>query len=274
MDFIKFHGLGNDYLVLHSDRPALSSATVRLICDRHRGVGSDGILEPIATTNADAGLRIWNPDGSLAEKSGNGLRIYARYLFDYHSFPAQFSIEVAAGVVQCQIHPENIRVEMGFASFDPSQVPCKTQLRETPVAVGDTSLALTAVGLGNPHCVVFCNAPLDSLPWRAWGAELEKHDLFPNRTNVQFALVKSPHVIDARIWERGAGETQASGSSACAIAAAAVALGLATDTIAIHMPGGSLTVSIGADFSVVLEGPVAEVGSTTLSEAFLLRCAR
>lgn len=276
MILVKSHGLGNDYLVLDrwsADRPApspgldLSPAAARLLCDRSRGVGADGVLEPVPSTRARAGLRIWNPDGSLAEKSGNGLRIFARFLVDRRGAPAGFQVEVAAGVVGCRVDPEQVTVEMGRATLEPREIPALETLRLSPVRLGETTLRVTAVGLGNPHAVVLLEEDLDSHPWRAWGAALERHPLFPNRTNVQFARVLGPDLVEARVWERGAGETASSGSSACAVAVAAFELGLVGPELRVRMPGGALEVSVSPTREVTLRGPVEEVGEIRLSEA-------
>lgn len=268
MILVKSHGLGNDYLVLHAwEGPALHAAAAMALCDRNRGPGGDGVLEPVRSDVADAGVRIWNPDGSLAEKSGNGLRIFARYLVDHRGMAPDLRVEVASGVVRCRVDPDAVTVEMGTATLEPDQIPCRVQLFDTPLEVCGATLRATAVGMGNPHCVVFLDADLDGLPWRSWGAALERDGRFPNRTNVQIARILGPSLIEARIWERGAGETQASGSSACAVAVAARALSLADAAVQVRMPGGSLSVTIGQDLSVTLRGPVEEVGTFSLSSA-------
>lgn len=270
MRLIKSHGLGNDYLILHGwEGPSLTAKQAIALCDRHRGVGGDGVLEARAASDADYGLRIWNPDGSLAEKSGNGLRIFARYLVDHRGAPASFSVAVDAGVVRCHVAPSAVTVEMGSPTFLPDEIPCRQILRETPLeVVPGTFLPVTAVGVGNPHAVVFFppDTDLDALPWRRWGAALERHPAFPNRTNVQLARVLGPGVLEVRIWERGAGETSASGSSACAVAAAAVSLGRApAGPVELVMPGGSLSVTVGPTGALTLCGPVEEVGELRLS---------
>ncbi len=278
MLLIKSHGLGNDYLILDRwapSRPApwpdsrLEAAQARLLCDRHRGVGGDGVLEPVTSSCATAGLRIWNPDGSLAEKSGNGLRIFARWLVERRGAPPSLTVEVASGVVTCEVSPDEIRVAMGRATFAPEQIPAREPLRLTPVEVGGHTLLLTAVGMGNPHCVVFVEEALDQLPWRTWGALLERHALFPNRTNVQFARVLDHARVEVRVWERGAGETASSGSSACAVAAAACALGRTGARVAVHMPGGTLDVHVGPGAEITLIGPAEEVCEIKLSPAFV-----
>lgn len=260
MKLLKSHGLGNDYLVLATADP-LTPERVRWLCARHRGVGADGVLEPCRSSRATAGLRIWNPDGSQAEKSGNGLRIFSRFLVDHRGVAPAHTIEVPAGVVAAQVHTDgDVTVDMGPPSFAPAVVPCAEALLDHPLTVAGQLLRVTAVGMGNPHCVVFCDprADLDALPWRAWGRELEVHPLFPNRTNVQVVAVRSRRHLEARIWERGAGATEASGSSACAVASAAVRLGLADPAVTVASPGGTLEVEV-QDDNVRLRGPVEEV---------------
>ena len=280
MILIKSHGLGNDYLILHSADVPMTPARARLLCDRHTGVGGDGVLERLPGEGADYGLRIWNPDGSTAEKSGNGLRIFARYLRDHCGAPRRHTISVESGVVRCAVESDAVTVELGRASFAPADVPCTVPLSQSMSPVAGAMLPLTAVGVGNPHCVVFFapNTNLDVKPWRDWGRALEIHPAFPNRTNVQFATVTGPNTIDIRIWERGAGETSASGSSACAVAAAAVEQGRVSPkmggrkyAVRVTMPGGELSVAVTDDYRLTLRGPVEEVGRIELSPVFLGR---
>lgn len=268
MKLLKSHSLGNDYLVIESGEP-LDAGLVRALCDRHLGVGGDGVLEPLPSNRADFGLRIWNPDGSQAEKSGNGLRIFARWLVDHRGAAAEHTIEVPSGVVRCRVAPEAVTVEMGQATFCPAAIPATETLIDAPREVEGTLLRLTAVGLGNPHCVVFVRDELDALPWRTWGAALEAARWFPHRTNVQIARILTRKRIAARIWERGAGETRASGSSACAVAAAAVRLGRADGQVAVEMPGGSLSVEVGPGFGLTLWGPVQEVCRVEVSSSWV-----
>jgi diaminopimelate epimerase len=266
MRFIKSHGLGNDYLVLASGETMTPERAV-VICDRHTGVGGDGVLEPVPSDVADFGVRIWNPDGSTAEKSGNGLRIFARWLVDHCLAALEFTVEVPSGVAGCRVHPEtgHVTVDMGQATLDPAGVPCTQALRDTEVTVCGAALRLTCVGMGNPHCVALVVEPdLDALPWRAWGAALEVDGRFPHRTNVQVARVVDRHTLEARIWERGAGETQASGSSACAVAVTAFVLGHTERDVVVRMPGGDLNVRVDDDLSVTQVGPVVEVGEVLL----------
>jgi diaminopimelate epimerase len=254
----KYHGLGNDYFVLEDSRGiTLTPELVVRVCHRHTGAGSDGILELVESEVADFGLIIHNPDGSQAEKSGNGLRIFARWLADHRDAGSQFTVEVPAGVVGCSVGPKLITVEMGVATFEAASVPVSIEAEAIDYPHPTLPLSFTAVGMGNPHCVVFCDEPVDSLPWRKWGAQLERDPLFPNRTNVQFVNVVSNSDLEIRVWERGAGETLASGSSSCAVVAAALKQGLIkAGKITVHMLGGELSVTIKISYEVTLTGPV------------------
>ena len=266
MQLVKSHGLGNDYLVLASGEE-LTPSLARALCDRHTGVGGDGVLQPVASTRADYGLRIWNPDGSQAEKSGNGLRIFARWLVDHQMAPMAFSVEVPGGVVACVVHDTGaVTVEMGPPEWRPTAIPCTDLLANTPVEVDGATLHLTAVSMGNPHCVAVFEpgTDLDSLPWRAWGAALERDPRFPNRTNVQFAAAVDRGRVAARIWERGAGETRASGSSACAVAAVLHRQGAVDEAVEVVMPGGSLHLRVRPG-GVEMRGPVEEICVVHLS---------
>lgn len=278
--FTKSHGLGNDYIVLNAaDLPApLTPAAVVRLCDRHRGVGGDGVLLLVPSARADFGLRIFNPDGSEAEKSGNGLRIFAKYLWDHgHARRPAFTVDTRGGVVACECRVRDgavdfVTVEMGRATFQAREVPMTGPAGEAvavPLRLADgTALTVTAVSVGNPHCVVFVDR-LDEAEARRLGPLVETHPAFPNRTNVQFARARGRDALDILIWERGAGFTMASGSSSCAAAAAAVR-GERCDPgrVTVHMPGGELVVHVRPDWSLRLEGPVEEVYRGTLSPAF------
>jgi diaminopimelate epimerase len=279
--FVKGHGLGNDYLVIDQrDLPGpLSERAITRICDRNRGVGSDGILLLVPSGRADFGLRIFNPDGSEAEKSGNGLRIFAKFLWDHgHAKREAFTVDTRGGVVECQLHLDRgrvnfVTVEMGRATFRPDEIPMRAGSGE---AVGveleladGTRRRVTAVSVGNPHCVVFVER-LDEAACRRLGPQLETHRAFPNRTNVQFAQVRARDALDILIWERGAGYTLASGSSSCGAAAAAVRQGFCDHgRVTVRMPGGELAVHVRPDWSLRLEGPVEETCTGTLSREFV-----
>lgn len=264
MRLSRYHGLGNDYLVLSSG-DAMDAALVRALCERHTGVGSDGLLEPFASARADLGVRIWNPDGSVAEKSGNGLRIFARWAVDEDRIARRrFTVDTGHDVVTCDVGDDEIVVDMGSYTLDPRAIGLAAPAPwvEHEVVVGEETLRVTAVGVGNPHAVVFLaeDADLDAVPWRTWGEALERHPAFTNRTNVQIASVRADGTLAARIWERGAGPTQASGSSSCAVAAAAVHTGrIVAGVHRVTMPGGTLKVSVDTQGKLRLAGPVSRI---------------
>jgi diaminopimelate epimerase len=255
-DFVKSHGLGNDYLVVDGSKLGfeLTAARVREICNRNTGVGSDGILVLVHANNADFGLRIFNPDGSEAEKSGNGLRIFSKFLSDHaYTTKRQFRISTPGGLVTVQLLPEHgrvtaVRVEMGRASIN-------ADLRT--LAVGGQQLDVTAVSVGNPHCVIIV-PDLTEVDFHRLGPLIEKHPAFPNRTNVQFAQVLTRNDVRALIWERGAGHTLASGSSSCAVAVAAYAAGLVDGSVSVHMEGGILQIQVQPNLDIIMTGPVEE----------------
>lgn len=265
--FAKYHGLGNDYLVIdEDDLPAGNrEAFARRVCDRSLGVGSDGILlrGPSPGPGAFA-VRIVNPDGSEAEKSGNGLRIFARALWDRGEVgDATFTVRTAGGDVSCRVgeHGRSVRVEMGRVTFDSREIPVTGPSREVlceQLEVGGEQLEFSAASIGNPHCVVFRD-PLRAEDVVRLGPLIECDPRFPSRTNVQFAKVLDPGTLKLEIWERGAGHTRASGSSSCAAAAVAHRLGLCGPAVEVVMPGGTLAVEIGDDYAITQTGPVVYV---------------
>ncbi|MDR7414858.1 MAG: diaminopimelate epimerase [Armatimonadota bacterium] len=277
--FVKAHALGNDYLVVESQALPfpLTPEAIRRICDRHLGVGSDGMLVHVASHRADFGLRIYNPDGSEAEKSGNGLRIFAKYLYD-HGFTrsTRFTVETPGGIVTCELEVVGgrvgqITVDMGEASFWSPHIPMVGPPREVvdePVEVEGEAVRITALTVGNPHCVVFVE-DLEGVDLRRLGPALERHPAFPQRTNVQFAQVVGRGEVRIRIWERGAGETLASGSSACAVAAACVRCGFTGRDVTVEMPGGTLQIHVGEGFLLRMTGPATEVYRGEFSPEFV-----
>jgi diaminopimelate epimerase len=279
--FAKGHGLGNDYIVIdEADLPTpLSDQAIVKICDRNWGVGSDGILLLVPSQRADFGLRIFNPDASEAEKSGNGLRIFAKYLWDHgRAKQPVFTVDTKGGVVECQCHVVNgrmneVTVEMGHATFSASRIPVAGATGDVVglelALAGDTRVRGTGVSVGNPHFVVPVEQ-LDEAECRRLGPQIERHPAFPARTNVQFMRPRSRREIDILIWERGAGYTLASGSSSCAAASAAVRNGFCDHGgVTVKMPGGALTIEVRSDWSLKLQGPVEEVCTGTLTPEFV-----
>jgi diaminopimelate epimerase len=268
MHFFKYHALGNDYLVLQPrDYPQEippAPKHVRVICHRQFGIGADGILwGPLASTKAAFGLRIFNPDGSEAEKSGNGLRIFSRFLWDQGLVKTPtFTIETPGGVVEAEVkNGHRITVAMGAVSFRSDQIPVAGAPREVlneTLTVRDRTFTFCAATIGNPHCVILLPEISAELA-RTYGPDIEVHPNFPRRTNVQFLQVLDRANIRIEIWERGAGHTLASGSSASAASAVAHRLGLVDALVTVHMPGGELKVEIGPDYAIRQTGPVIKV---------------
>jgi diaminopimelate epimerase len=272
---VKSHALGNDYLVVD---PAaltfpLSPEAIRLLCHRHLGVGSDGILALAPSSRADFGLRIYNPDGSEAEKSGNGLRIFGKFLYDHgYARTTAFTVETPGGVADIELHlaggrVDALTVDVGRATFMSTEIPVTGPPREVvdeAIEVDGAQFLFTGVSVGNPHCVIFV-ADLGRVDLRSLGPRLEVHRRFPNRTNVQFAQVVARDRVRILIWERGAGETMASGTSASAVAAAAVRRGLTDRALTVSAPGGDLQIAVGDDWSIRMTGPATEVYTGALS---------
>ena len=302
-EFFKGHGLGNEYIVLDPAELTfqLTPGRIARICDRLKGIGSDGVLTLQDSDSADFGLKIWNPDGSEAETSGNGLRIFACYLRATGRTQKQsFSVETPGGKVRVETQHDSAgavgeagticgaTVHMGRATFRPEALPCTLdvdELIEQSIKVTGETLTFTGVSVGNPHCVVFHphggkwsrddqRGRQDDQHWSRddllrIGPPLETHPIFPDRTNVQLAEATGPDSIRILIWERGAGETQSSGSSACAAASAAVRLGLVSSPVTVESQGGAMLVDIDEEFNLKLTGPVAEVARGTLSSTLL-----
>ena len=260
-EFVKSHGLGNDYVVVDGQTFGipLTPERVRLLCHRNLGLGSDGVLE----IDASAGffVKIWNPDGSEAERSGNGLRIAAKVLAE-HGYAAgdEFTVETVAGAVRTQVFREAgrvnaVRLEIGSAAIDRER---------TKLKVGVEELDVTVLSVGNPHCVVF-GQEMSRARLFELGPRIENHEAFPKRINVQLASPISRSRVRALIWERGAGHTLASGTSSCAVAVACYDRGLTDGHVSVEMEGGTLDIEVAKDLSLIMKGPVEEVFVGTLS---------
>ncbi len=278
--FVKMHGLGNEYIVLESANIdfRLTRQAIKRLCNIHFGIGSDGIVMLVSSSKADFGFRVYNPDGSEAEKSGNGLRIFSKYLYDYgHAKARQFSIETMTDIVYAGIVEEEqgkarlIRVDMGRAIFSSRDIPVNSDQPEfigQKIMAGDKEYEVNCVSVGNPHCVVI-KQELDENEIRTYGPLLENHPLFPNRINVQFAKVLSPTDAQILIWERGAGYTLASGSSSCAASSVLVKRGLIKGDLTMHMQGGTLKIEIDNDWNIHMTGAVREIARGVLGAELL-----
>jgi len=278
--FVKSHGLGNDYLVVngHDITYELTAENIKTICDVHYGIGSDGILVLVGSNKADFGLRILNPDGSEAEKSGNGLRIFAKYLFDHgYTRSDSFTIDTPGGMTTARIIEQErgkariVRVDMGKAIFEAVKVPVKSDHQECldeRLQLEEKDYRISCVSVGNPHCVVLKDE-LSVNEIMQYGPQIEHHPKFPNRINVQFVKVISPELVEILIWERGAGYTLASGSSSSAVAAVMVKRGLTQRKLTLKMPGGELKLEVDEDWQLHMTGEVRETASGHFSSDLL-----
>jgi diaminopimelate epimerase len=271
--FVKYHALGNDYLVLDpSDLPCdLTPYRIRLICHPHYGVGADGILiGPFDSPESDFTLRFFNPDGGEFEKSGNGLRIFSRYLWDMGLVQEEpFTISTSGGQVTSRVHNDGreVTVEMGIVSFNSRQIPVTGPSREVlneRIVVSGRELRFCAVNIGNPHCVILRDE-ISAQDAQELGPLIEMDARFPNRTNVQFMKVLDRSNVRIEIWERGVGYTLASGTSSCAAAAVAYRLGLCDPRLTVHAPGGEAEIYISSELAVTMTGPVSRICEGSIS---------
>jgi diaminopimelate epimerase len=259
MKLSKWHGLGNDYLLVERDELAapLTAEQVKRICDYHFGVGSDGILEVVSADGDRAEVVIWNPDGSTAELSGNGTRIAARWL----------ARRSGARSVRIAIGPREVAARMAEGA-EVEQDMGAVEVGETEtISVGSEQVELTPVSVGNPHAVIRREPERAEL--LRLGPLVETHERFPERTNVQLVRVDDPHELTVGVWERGAGETLSSGTSAVAAGAAAVANGWCESPVTVHLAGGDLLVEL-AGGKARLTGPAEEICRVELAEEFVL----
>lgn len=279
-NFVKTHGLGNEYIVLDKEKINfnLTKKAIQRICNVNFGIGSDGILLKVKSNKADFGLRIFNPDGSEAEKSGNGLRIFCKYIYDYGlTKREEFSVETKGGIVNAKIIETSnkkaklISVDMGKAVFNSKEIPTNFITKEVmgeKLQVDDREYEINCVSMGNPHCVILKEElKIDEI--KRYGKIIENHCQFPNRTNVQFAKVISRSEADILIWERGAGFTLASGSSSCAVASVLRKKNLIDNKVKIKMLGGELIIEIDENWNVKMTGEVRQIAEGTLSDEFI-----
>lgn len=265
--FVKMHGLGNDFVVLDGVNQSLSLGVEQLavLTDRHRGIGCDQVLvaEPARVEGTDFHYRIFNADGSEVGQCGNGARCLGRFLreqglTDRHEIP----VSTKAGRLTLVVDRLDwVRVEMGEPIFAPGRIPflAKDEAVTYELVVDDQTLRITALSMGNPHAVLLVE-DVKQAPVERIGPLLERHERFPERVNVGFMAVRDRKRVDLRVWERGAGETQACGSGACAAVVAGQRQGLLDSEVRVRLPGGELMVTWdGNDTAVWLSGPAARV---------------
>jgi diaminopimelate epimerase len=269
MKFTKMHGLGNDFIMVHSDRTPVLEEVSRLavaMCNRHTGVGADGLVWMFPSKLADIATRHFNADGTLAEQCGNAVRCVAKYFYEYVSNEkTEITIETKVGVQPVWLETEkgrvrHVRVDMGEPVLTPHAIPVavdgKTVVNRE-IEAGGRMFRFTAVSMGNPHAVIEVAL---TFPLEKWGPLLETHPFFPNKTNVEFITVHSAKEITMRVWERGVGPTLACGSGACASVVAAVLTGRASRSAVVHLAGGDLFIEWNEqDNRVYMTGPAAVV---------------
>lgn len=270
MKFTKMHGAGNDYVYVNCFEEKVADDVAQLardVSDRHTGIGGDGLILICPSEKADAQMRMFNADGSESEMCGNGVRCVAKYVYDHGiAKKDELEIETGRGILKLQVFAENgvvdrVRVNMGEPILEAAEIPTTlegTPPLKAPLVIGDKTLEVTCVSMGNPHCITFVDEVNDE--WvHGVGPQVEVHPAFPNRVNAEFIQIVSRDEMIMRVWERGSGETQACGTGACAAAVAAVLNGLTERTVLCHLPGGDLTLEWAESGEVYMTGPAAEV---------------
>ena len=265
MRFTKMHGLGNDFILVdafHQDVPDPASLAARL-CDRHFGVGADGLILALPSDTADARMGYYNSDGTPAEMCGNGIRCLGRFLYDTGlCHKESMAIETGAGRLTLSLDVDggavrSLTVDMGAPVFDPARIPVAAGSNDVTLDVAGRTLRLFCVSMGNPHAVTFDLYPGDE-EFRRLGALLETHPLFPRKANIEFCRLNQEGGADVKVWERGDGPTLACGTGACAVLAAAASRSLLPREAPIRLPGGTLTIHWADDGHLFMTGP-AEV---------------
>ena len=263
MKFAKMQGAGNDFIVVDArDVEQDWSKMAKTMCQRHFGVGADGLILLVSSKVADLGMRMFNPDGSEAEACGNGLRCLARYAVEMGlaKIDRELAVETLGGTRKVRPLAGRSEVGMGVPQFKPQEIPVSVEKKldiiiDYPVTVQGQKLLLTCLSLGNPHAVYFPEEAVESFPLFELGPIVENQAIFPNRVNFEVANVLERKKVRARVWERGVGETLSCGTGACAVAVAAQLHGYADSHVDVILPGGTLTVDWDGVGEVVLSGP-------------------
>jgi diaminopimelate epimerase len=266
--FIKLEGLGNDFILFDALKEDLSAVDLHKLapklCDRHFGIGADGLLIVRKSAKADFQMQVINPDGSEPQMCGNGIRCFARYVYENYEKKSVISVETLAGIILPVLDPQNniIEVDMGEPRLQPQSVPVNfsgEKMLNNPVRVLDRTFEVTAVSMGNPHGVIFVD-DVENIDVSLYGPELERHEIFPEKANIEFIQVLNNNEIKMRVWERGAGETLACGTGACAAVVAGVLTGRAGRDVTVHLAGGDLKISWDEDDDhVFMAGTAFEV---------------
>ena len=272
MRFTKMQGIGNDFILVDGfDRPVEApGALAKRLCDRHFGVGADGLVLALPCDGADARMRIFNSDGSEAEMCGNGIRCLGKLLYDSGQCRrSPLRVETAAGTLTLEIEAEGgaarrVTVDMGAPRFEPGRIPVDAPTNALTLTAEGRELAFIAVGMGNPHAVTFDLYPDDETFLRL-GPLLERHPAFPRRANIEFCRPDGRGGVDVRVWERGDGPTLACGTGACAVVAAGASRGLLPRTATVRLPGGALQIRWGDDGHLYMTGPAETVFTGEIS---------
>lgn len=272
----RYHGLGNDYLVFdpNHNELELDQANVKMICDRNEGLGADGVLEGPILKEDGMHVKVWNPDGSESETSGNGVRIFAKYLMDHEYVKEQkFSIQTLSGPIEVEClnnRATEFRVKMGKASFISREIPVTGEVREVineSFIFHNKEYKATCLTVGNPHCIIFMNQVTPELA-KELGPYVENADEFPEKMNLQICRKIDTGNLDIEIWERGSGYTKASGTGSCAAAVAAYRLGLVENRVNVNQPGGMIQIDIKDDDTIYMTGTVGYVADMSVAESF------
>lgn len=273
---IKYQGLGNDYLVLdpNKNRVQLQGKKVALLCQRGFGLGADGVLYGPIDIDGKMGVRIFNSDGSEAAISGNGVRIFAKYLMDHEYVKEKnFSIQTLSGSIEVEClnnRATEFRVKMGKASFISREIPVTGEVREVineDFTFNSKEYKATCLTVGNPHCIIFMDQVTPELA-RELGPYVENADEFPEKMNLQICRKIDTGNLDIEIWERGSGYTKASGTGSCAAAVAAYRLGLVESRVNVNQPGGMIQIDIKDDDTIYMTGTVGYVADMSVAESF------
>lgn len=273
---IKYQGLGNDYLILdpNKNRVQLQGKKIALMCQRGFGLGADGVLYGPVEINGKMGVHIYNSDGSESAISGNGVRIFAKYLMDHEYVKEQkFSIETLSGSIEVEClnsRATEFRVNMGKASFLSREIPVTGEVREVinePFTFNGTEYRATCLTVGNPHCIIFTDKVSGEMV-KNLGPYVENAEQFPERMNLQVCRIIDRGNLDIEIWERGSGYTRASGTGSCAAAIAAHRLGLVEERVNVNQPGGMIQIDIKEDGTIYMTGTVGYIADVSIAESF------
>ncbi|MSP40000.1 MAG: diaminopimelate epimerase [Deltaproteobacteria bacterium] len=263
LEFTKMHGAGNDFVFLDCRKNNIADlqSIAKKLCDRRFGIGADQLLTVHPSQVADFKMEIYNADGSQVEMCGNGIRCFAKYVYDHGITPkTELEVETLAGIIRPKIVGDLVEVDMGEPILDGRKIPVDAdgEIKNRPLTVLDKTYEVTCVSMGNPHCVIYLD-DIESLDLAKIGPHFEHHKFFPKRVNTEFIKIITPAEINMRVWERGAGETWACGTGASAVGVAGVITGRTERKVTIHLKGGDLVIEWRANNRVYMTGAAAEV---------------